>query len=134
MYCFKRRTTLCLWLGHEVCLAQFWHVLSDTCMSTVKPALNSHSIRRQKLVFKTHNRLMQVKSVAECSKGSILQYFRPSLSNHLSLRPLVCLFLSGRLRQVLLYFFLNLLFYRTSYKMPCPKCSLVKKGRPILSK
>ena len=34
---------------------------------------------------------------------SILQYFRPSLSYHLSLRPLVCLFLSGRWRQVSLY-------------------------------
>ena len=32
------------------------------------------------------------------SKGSILQYFRPSLSYHLSLRSLYCLFLSGRLR------------------------------------
>ena len=31
------------------------------------------------------------------------QYYRPSLSYHLSLRPLFCLFLSGRLRQVLLY-------------------------------
>ena len=42
---------------------------------------------------------MQVKSVAECFnnyKGSILQYFRPSLSYHLSLRSLFCLFLSGR--------------------------------------
>ena len=29
--------------------------------------------------------LMQVKSIAECSKGSILQYFRPSFSYHLSL-------------------------------------------------
>ena len=46
---------------------------------------------------------MQVKSIAECSKGSILQYFRPSLSYHLSLRSLVCLFLNGRLTQVLLY-------------------------------
>ena len=34
---------------------------------------------------------------------SILQYFWPSLSYHLSLRVLFCLFLSGRLRQVLLY-------------------------------
>ena len=47
--------------------------------------------------------LMQVKSIAECSMGSILQYFRPSLSYHLSFRPLFCLFLSDRLRQVLLY-------------------------------
>ena len=29
-----------------------------------------------------------------------LQYFRPSLSYHLTLRSLCCLFLSGRLRQV----------------------------------
>ena len=49
-------------------------------------------------------RLMQVKSIAECSKGSILQYFRPSLSYHLSLRYLFCLFLSDRFTQVLLYF------------------------------
>ena len=34
---------------------------------------------------------------------SILQYLRPSLSYHLPLRSLFCLFLSGRLRQVLLY-------------------------------
>ena len=34
---------------------------------------------------------------------SILQYFRPSISYHLSLRTLFCLFLSGCLRQVLLY-------------------------------
>ena len=34
---------------------------------------------------------------------SILQYVRPALSYHLSLRLLFCLFLSGRLRQVLLY-------------------------------
>ena len=33
----------------------------------------------------------------------ILQYFRPSLSHYLSLRPLFYLFLSGILRQVLLY-------------------------------
>ena len=35
---------------------------------------------------------MQVKSIAECSKGSILQYFLPSLIYHLSLRSLFCLF------------------------------------------
>ena len=41
---------------------------SKTCVPTLKKD------------FKTNNRLMQVKSIAECSKGSILQYFRPSLS------------------------------------------------------
>ena len=35
---------------------------------------------------------MQVKNIAEC----FLQYFQPSLSYHLSLRSLFCLFLSGR--------------------------------------
>ena len=33
-------------------------------------------------------------------QGSILQYFRPSLSYHLSLRSLFCLFWSCHLRQV----------------------------------
>ena len=46
---------------------------------------------------------MQVKSIAECSNGSILQYFRPPLSYHFPLRPWFSLFLSGHLRQVLLY-------------------------------
>ena len=36
---------------------------------TVKPVLSGHSKRRQKLVFKTDYGLMQVKSIAECSKG-----------------------------------------------------------------
>ena len=52
------------------------------------------------LFFKTNYYLMQVKSIAE---WDILQYFRPSLSYYLSLRPLFCLFLSGRFTQVLLY-------------------------------
>ena len=47
---------------------------------------------------------MQVKCIAECSKGSIQQYFRPKLSYLLSLKSLFCLFLSGGFTQVLLYF------------------------------
>ena len=43
--------------------------------------------------FKTDYRLMQVKSIAECSKRA------------LSLRALFCLFLSGRFTQVVLYTF-----------------------------
>ena len=56
--------------------------------------------KKTKLFFKTEYRLMQGKSNPECSKGSNLQYFRPSLRYHLSLRSLFCQFLSGRLRQV----------------------------------
>ena len=50
----------------------------------------------------TNHPLIKVKSIAECSNGSILQYFCPSLSYYLSLRSLFCLFLSGRFTQVLL--------------------------------
>ena len=42
--------------------------------------------------------------MAECSNGSILQYFGLSLSYHLSLRSLFCLFLCGHFTQVLLYY------------------------------
>ena len=42
------------------------------------------------MFFKNNYRLMQIKSIAECSKGSILQYFQPSLSYHWSLRSLIC--------------------------------------------
>ena len=63
---------------------------SKTCLK--RPLKNS------KLVFKTEYRLKQVKSIAECSKRSILQYFRPSLSYILSLTPLFCLFFEGPLK------------------------------------
>ena len=83
-----RRLHICtIHLGH--------HCYSKTCLK--QPPKNT-----QKLVFNTDYRLMQAKSIAECSKGSILQYFRPFLSYHFPLRPLFCLFLSGHLRQVLL--------------------------------
>ena len=68
-----------------------------------KTCVKGHFQKDHKLVFKTNYGLMQVKSIAECSKGSILQYFQPSLSYHLSLRSLFCLFLSGHFTQVLLY-------------------------------
>ena len=54
------------------------------------------------MVFKSNYRLMQVVSIAECSKWSILQYFPPSLCYQLLLRSLFCLFLSGRFTHVLL--------------------------------
>ena len=47
--------------------------------------------------------LMKVESIAECSKGSILQYFWPALSNNRYWKPILVFFLSGRLGQVLLY-------------------------------
>ena len=71
-----------------------------------KTCVKGHIQKDRKLVFKIDYCLMLVKSIAECSKWSILQCFQPSLSYmyQLSLRPLFCLFLSGRFTQVLLYF------------------------------
>ena len=48
----------------------------------------------------TNGSLMKVKSIAE---WSILQYFRPALSDNRYWKPLFVIFLIGRLRQVLLY-------------------------------
>ena len=44
---------------------------------TVKPVLSGHSKGRPKLVFKTDYRLMQVKSIAECSKRAFCNTFDP---------------------------------------------------------
>ena len=61
--------------------------------STVKPVLSGHSKRRPKLVFKTDYRLMQVKKYCRMLQENILlQYFRPSFSYHLSLKPLFVYF------------------------------------------
>ena len=78
--------------GTNTCIHTF------SCLGIVKP----ECVKRPKMVFKTDNRLMPVTSIAECSKGNILQYFRPSFSYQLSLRSLFCLFLKGRFRQDLL--------------------------------
>ena len=69
-------------------------------------------------ILSTFIKLMQVKSIAECSKGSILQFFRPSLSYHLSLRYLFCLFFCGHFTQVLhiLQYFRPSLSYHLSLR------------------
>ena len=63
--------------------------------NTVKPVLSGHSKRRPKIGFQDQLSL-------NAGQKYFLKYFRPLLSYHLSLRLLFCLFLSGRLRQVLL--------------------------------
>ena len=72
----------------------------SSCDNGFKQLCVTNSI--QELVFKSNYRLMQAKSIAECSKGSILQYFRPSLSYQLLLISLFCLFWSVHFTQVLL--------------------------------
>ena len=42
---------------------------------TIKPVLSGHSKEDRKLVFKTNYRLMQVKSIVECSKRAFCNTF-----------------------------------------------------------
>ena len=97
--------TLCRdWQGQLIC--KTWHLqLLSTLQLCIfykysKTCLKRPLKRTPTIFFKNIYRLMQVKSIAECSKGL---YFLPSLSYHFPLRSLFCLFLSGHLRQVLLY-------------------------------
>ena len=63
-----------------------WYMYIPTFkLHTVKLVYNGLYQKDQILVFKTNYRLMQVERIAECSKGSILQYFRSSSSYNLSL-------------------------------------------------
>ena len=79
--------------------------------NTVKLVLSCHSKGRPKIGFQDLLSLNAGQKYCRMLQESILQYFRPSLSYHLSLRPLFCLFLSGRLRQGLLYWSYTFLFY-----------------------
>ena len=65
----------------------FGAILKATNSSFQKGMTFCRSIYVKK-VMKLLAFIMQVKSIAECSKGGILQYFRPSLSYRLSLRSL----------------------------------------------
>ena len=52
----------------------------------------------------TNGSLMKVKSIAECSPWSILQYFWPALSDNWSWKPIFGHFETGSITQVLLYY------------------------------
>ena len=92
-------------------LYRVWHNISACthilisafyCLSvvnTVKPALKEDQIGLQDRIS-----LNAGQKYCRMLQGSIMQYFWPSLSYHLSLLSLFCLFLSDRLRQVLLYY------------------------------
>ena len=67
-------------------------------------ALSGHSKRRPKHGFQDRLSLSAGQKYCRMLQESILQYFRPSLSYPLSQRPFFCLFLSGHLIQILLYF------------------------------
>ena len=78
-------------------------MVSYSITSTVKPVLRGHSKIRPKIGFQDWLLLNAGRKYCRMHQESILQYFRSSLNYHLSLRSLFFLFLSGHIRQVLLY-------------------------------
>ena len=120
--------THCIIFLDIYCIGQILNkiIYSKTC---AKRSLS----KRPKMVFKTDYRLMQVKSIAECSKGSILKYFRPPLSYRLSLRPLFCLCLIAVLHRIYcnvmfpkLHVF-SVLILKCIYHAHCSLCTNLNK-------
>ena len=126
------------WNFIQLLVIKCWYEhVHEILVHTVKPVPNGHfqldtnwfpSKKGGKdQESKTSKLLIQVKSIAECSKASILQYFQPSLSYHLSLRSLFWLSLSGSsflwfcFRQLT---FLNLHISKT-YKGILSECQVV---------
>ena len=62
-----------------------WKLYHVTPRYTVKPVISGHSKRKPKLVFKNDYCSMQVKSIAECSKGSIVLEHSAILSTFIKL-------------------------------------------------
>ena len=54
---------------------------SVTCLKLLKPVLSSHSKIDKTKVLITNGSQMKVKSIAECSPWSILQYLRGAFCN-----------------------------------------------------
>ena len=73
-------------------------------LTKVKPVLRGHSKRRPKIGFQDRSSLNACQNYCRVLQGSILQYVRPSLSYHLSLRYFFLSIFEYRLRQVLLYY------------------------------
>ena len=90
----------------ELCNKFLW-LRNTRNMVTEKPVLSMHSKRIPKIGFQDWLPLNAGQKYCRMLQESILQNFRPSLSYHISLRPLFCQSLSGRLRQDLLYFLFN---------------------------
>ena len=101
------------------------HICNKYCKTCVKWSLS----KRPKLGFQDQlslNAGQKYKCIAECSKHSAI--LSPSLSYHLSIRFLFCLFLSGRLRQVLLYGKYSKCSNRFLFFCPIINCWLSRLG------
>ena len=108
---FKYFSSLCepctcwLWNGYSIQCHTFheYRWIYHWTYALVKPVLSGHQKRRPKIGFQDWLSLNAGQKYCRMLSRSILQYFPPSFTSTICLRPLFCLFLSGRLRQVLLY-------------------------------
>ena len=117
-YNLSLRPLLCLFVsGHfrQILL----YIYSKTCL---KGPLKKNT----KIGFQYPLSLNAGRKYCRMLQESILQYFRPSLSYHLSLRPLFCLFLSGHLRQILLY-----MYNKACLKRPLKKNTKIGFQYPV---
>ena len=96
-----------LWWGPGHCPMISKHAGSQYSKTCLTQPLKKDTTK----ILITNDSLMKVKRIAECSPCSILQYFRSALSDYWSS------FLSGRLRQVLLYNQQSIYIY--AYKCLC---------------
>ena len=78
---------------------------------TVKPVLSGHSQIDKSKILMTYGSLMKVESIAECSKGSILQYFWPALSDNWSWKPNFGLLFEWPLKTGFTVFFRKIFLY-----------------------
>ena len=85
-------------------LIHYWFTYDENSYNntTVKLVLSGHEKKRPKIGFQDRLSLTASQKNCRMLQKSILQYFRPSLSYHMSLKTL-CLFVSGHFRQVLLH-------------------------------
>ena len=68
-------------------------VWKDRNWNTEKSVLSGHLIIDKAKVLMENGSLMKVKSIAECSPWSILQYFWLALSDNWSWKPILVFFL-----------------------------------------
>ena len=94
-------------------------VLTFKQFNTIKPAISGHSKRKPKIGFQDRLSIIACQKYCRMLQDSILQYVGPTFSCHLSLWTLFCLFLSDRLRQVLLFKGLETWKKKVSPSSPC---------------
>ena len=101
------------------------------CLHTVLPVLSGHSKRRPKIGFQDLLSLNAGQKYCRILQESILQYFRPSLSYHLSLRPLFSLFFEWPLKTGFTVITKYLQNYTISQRSCVVYCSQVSEQKRV---